>query len=143
MAGEKVLLVDDDGEFTEVLSERMGSRGLKVDTAGNGVEAIKKVSESSYDAIVLDLAMPELDGIETLKILLNKQPELQVILLTGHATVEKGVEAVRLGAIEFLEKPADLGQLLEKIKKARNQKMLLVQNKIEEEITKILRDKGW
>lgn len=143
MAGEKVLLVDDDGEFTEVLSERMGSRGLKVDTAGNGVEAIKKVSESSYDAIVLDLAMPELDGIETLKILLNKQPELQVILLTGHATVEKGVEAVRLGAIDFLEKPADLSQLLEKIKKARNQKMLLVQNKIEEEITKILRDKGW
>jgi len=143
MAGEKVLLVDDDSEFTDVLSERMATRGLKVDTAANGLDAIKKVSESSYDAIVLDLAMPELDGIETLKILLNKQPELQVILLTGHATVEKGVEAVRLGAIDFLEKPADLTQLLEKIKKARNQKMLLVENKIEDEITKILRDKGW
>jgi DNA-binding NtrC family response regulator len=143
MANEKILLVDDDAEFTEVLSERMGNRGLKVDTVNDGASAVDKVKEKSYDAVILDLAMPGMDGIETLKVLLSRQPDLQVILLTGHATVEKGVEAVKLGAMDFIEKPANLEKLLEKIKEAKNQKMLVVENKIEEEITKILREKGW
>jgi two-component system OmpR family response regulator len=143
MANEKILLVDDDAEFTDVLSERMGNRGLKVDTVNDGASAVDKVKEKSYDAVILDLAMPGMDGIETLKVLLSRQPDLQVILLTGHATVEKGVEAVKLGAMDFIEKPANLEKLLEKIKEAKNQKMLVVENKIEEEITKILREKGW
>lgn len=143
MANEKILLVDDDSEFTEVLAERMESRGLKVDTAADGSTAVTKVNESSYDAIILDLAMPGMDGIETLKSLLKRQPDLQVILLTGHATVEKGVEAVKLGAMDFLEKPTDIEKLIEKIKQARDQKMLIVENKIEDKITKILREKGW
>ncbi len=143
MAGEKVLLVDDDSEFTDVLSERLGTRGLKVDMANDGQSAIEKVKDVSYDAIVLDLAMPGMDGIETMKALLKKQPDLQIILLTGHATIEKGVEAVKLGAMDFLEKPANLEKLMEKIKIASNQKMLLVENKIEDEITKILRERGW
>lgn len=143
MASEKILLVDDDAEFTEVLAERMAARGLKVDTANSGQSAIDKAKAAAYDAIILDLSMPGMDGIETMKALLKGQPDLQVILLTGHATVEKGVEAVKLGAMDFLEKPADLQKLMEKIKKAKSQKMLLVENKIEEEITKILREKGW
>jgi DNA-binding NtrC family response regulator len=143
MASEKVLLVDDDAEFTEALAERMATRGLKVDTVNSGQSAIDQAKNVSYDAIVLDLAMPGMDGLETLKALLKRQPDLQIILLTGHATVEKGVEAVKLGAVDFLEKPANIQELMEKIKKARNQKMLLVENKIEDEITKILREKGW
>jgi len=143
MASEKVLLVDDDTEFTEVLAERMGTRGLKVDMANDGPSAIDKVKHDSYDAIILDLAMPGMDGIETMKALLKRQPDLQIILLTGHATLEKGVEAVKLGAMDFLEKPANLEKLMSKIKKAHNQKMLLVQNKIEDKITKIIREKGW
>ena len=143
MASEKVLLVDDDAEFTEALAERMATRGLKVDTVNSGQSAIDQAKQVSYDAIVLDLAMPGMDGLETLKALLKRQPDLQIILLTGHATVEKGVEAVKLGAVDFLEKPANIQELMEKIKKARNQKMLLVENKIEDEITKILREKGW
>lgn len=143
MANEKILLVDDDSEFTEVLAERMESRGLSVDTAADGVTAVEKVNDSSYDAIILDLAMPGMDGIETLKSLLKRQPELQVILLTGHATIDKGVEAVKLGAMDFLEKPTDIEKLIEKIKQAKHQKMLIVENKIEDKITKILREKGW
>ena len=143
MANEKILLVDDDIEFTDVLSERMASRGLRVDTAADGATAVSKVNESSYDAIILDLAMPGMDGIETLKTLLKRQPDLQVILLTGHATVEKGVEAVKLGAMDFLEKPTSIEKLVEKIKQAKTRKMVLVENKIEDEITKILREKGW
>ena len=143
MANEKILLVDDNIEFTEVLAERMESRGLKVDTAKDGTTAVDKVKDTSYDAIILDLAMPGIDGIETLKMLLKRQPDLQVILLTGHASVEKGVEAVKLGAMDFLEKPADLEKLLEKIKQAKNQKMLIVEHKAEEKITKIIKEKGW
>ncbi len=143
MAGEKILLVDDDVEFTRILSERLGTRGLKVDEANDGLSAVSKVDDQTYDAIILDLAMPGMDGIETMKKLLKKQPDLQIILLTGHATIEKGVEAVKLGALDFLEKPASLEKLIKKIKEAKNQKMLLVENKIEEEITKILRERGW
>jgi FixJ family two-component response regulator len=81
--------------------------------------------------------MPGLDGLETLKILKEKNPERQVILLTGQATVEKGIEAMKLGAVDFLEKPVDLSQLAEKIKKAQAKKMLLVEKKTE------LAEKGW
>ncbi|MCD6160890.1 MAG: response regulator [candidate division Zixibacteria bacterium] len=143
MADEKILLVDDDNDFTEVMTERMESRGLKVDTAKNGSIAVDKVKDKSYDAIVLDLSMPGIDGIETLKMLLERQPDLQVILLTGHATVEKGVEAVKLGAMDFLEKPANLEKLIKKIQEAKHKKMLIVENKVEEKITKIIREKGW
>jgi DNA-binding NtrC family response regulator len=143
MADEKVLLVDDDKTFTEILAERIGNRGLKVDVAENGEAALKMIKEASYDAIVLDLAMPGMDGIETLRLLLEKQPELQVILLTGHATVEKGVEAVKSGAMDFLEKPVDLQKLLKKIQQAKSQKMLLVEDKIQQDITDIIRKKGW
>jgi len=143
VAGTRVLLVDDEVEFTEALSERLESRGLKVDSANSGEEALKKIGEVSYDAIFLDLAMPGMDGIETLKNLLSENPDLQVILLTGHATIDKSVEAVKLGARDFLEKPADIDKLLAKIKKAESEKMLIVQKRSQEEIQKILKSKGW
>ncbi|MEN8788851.1 MAG: response regulator, partial [Flavobacteriaceae bacterium] len=73
----------------------------------------------------------------------EKKPESQVILLTGHATVDKGIEAMKLGAMDFLEKPADLSQLTEKIKKAHAKKMIIVEKQIEEKVKKILRTVGW
>ena len=143
MAEAKVLLVDDEEEFTEVLSERMKSRGLSVDSATNGEEALKKIKDATYDAIILDLAMPGMDGIDTLKKLLEQNPDLQVILLTGHATVDKSVEAVKLGAKDFLEKPADIEKLIAKIKEAKSERMLIVEKQMEEEIQNILKSKGW
>jgi DNA-binding NtrC family response regulator len=140
---EKVLLVDDEVDFLDTLSERMRTRGMEVATSSSGVEAFKKVEQEAYDVIILDLMMPGVDGLEALKILKAKRPELQVILLTGHATVEKGIEAMKLGAIDFLEKPADLGQLTEKIKKAQAKKMLIVEKQNEDKIKKILEEKGW
>jgi DNA-binding NtrC family response regulator len=140
---EKVLLVDDEIDFLDTLSERMRNRGMEVATSSSGVEALKKVDKEAYDVIILDLMMPGVDGLEALKILKAKRPELQVILLTGHATVEKGIEAMKLGAMDFLEKPADLGQLTEKIKKAQAKKMLIVEKQNEEKIKKILEEKGW
>jgi len=87
--------------------------------------------------------MPEMDGLEVLKAVKEKQPDLQVILLTGHATVEKGIEAMKFGAMDFLEKPAELKVLVEKIKEARAQKMMLVEKKIEEKMKKIMHEKAW
>jgi DNA-binding NtrC family response regulator len=139
----KVLLVDDEEEFTAILSERMKARGLDVDIANTGPGATQKVKEKSYDAIILDLAMPEMDGIATMKHLLKENPDLQVIFLTGHATLEKGIEAVKLGAVEFMEKPVDINKLLEKVDEAKTKKILLTEKKTEENIKDILKKKGW
>ena len=143
MTEENVLLVDDEPEFTQILSERMESRGVSVDTAATGPEALEKVRGKSYDAIVLDLSMPGMDGIETLKRLLQDNPELQVILLTGYATLQKGIEATKLGAMDFLEKPAEIQKLMEKIQQAKANKMLLVEKRVEEKIKGILGTKSW
>ncbi len=140
---EKVLLVDDEGDFLEALSQRMTSRGMEVTTTTSAREAIKKVEEGSFDAVILDLMMPEMDGLEVLQTLKQKKPEIQVILLTGHASVAKGIEAMKLGAMDFLEKPAEIKELTEKIKKAQAKKMILVEKRNEEKIQKILVDRGW
>ena len=143
MPSEKVLLVDDEKDFVSVLSERLQSRGLHVDTAGDGLEAIEKSQTSSYDAIILDLKMPGLDGMQTLEKLLAQNSDLQIILLTGYASLEKGIKAMKLGAMEFLEKPMDIEQLVEKIKTAKANKTILVEKRMEERIKEILEDKAW
>jgi DNA-binding NtrC family response regulator len=139
----KILLVDDEKNFTEVLSERMAARGFDVEIADSGTLAIEKVKLKSYDAIVLDLAMPEMDGISALKILLKENPDLQIIFLTGHATLEKGIEAVKLGAVDFMEKPVDIEKLLEKINEAKTKKDQLSEKRAEDDIKKIMKKKGW
>jgi len=143
MSNEKVLIIDDEQDFTDALAERMTTRGMTVSTSSSAIEGLKNVEEHSFDVVVLDLQMPEMDGIETLKVLKKKNPELQVILLTGHATVEKGIEAMKLGAMDLLEKPADMTTLTEKIKKAQAQKMILVEKKSEERIKNIMETRGW
>lgn len=140
---EKVLLIDDEQDFLTVMSERMKARDMEVSTATSAKEALEKVEAESFDAVILDLMMPEVDGIETLKMLKKKNPELQVILLTGHATVEKGIEAMKLGAMDLVEKPADISTLTEKIKKAQAEKMIIVEKKNEERIKKIISARGW
>jgi len=139
----KVLIVDDEQEFAAALSERLEARGFRVDTAATGDDAAKKVQDRGYDAILLDLVMPGMDGIETLKRLLQVRPELQIILLTGHATLEKGIQAVKLGALDFLEKPADFDQLLQRIEAAKSNRLALVEKKCEDTIEQLLMKKPW
>jgi two-component system, OmpR family, response regulator len=140
---EKVLLVDDEKEFVETLAERMQTRGMSVESTVSPKEAIGMVGEGTYDAVILDLKMPEMDGLAVLKILKEKNPDLQVILLTGHATVQKGIEAMKLGALDLIEKPVDIAALTEKIKKAHAKKMILVEKKSEEKIKNIIMSKAW
>lgn len=143
MSEEKVLLVDDEQDFLKALSERMQAKGLQITSATSGEEAIRAVGDEFFDAVVLDMKMPGLDGIETLKKIKEVNPDVQVILLTGHATVDKGIEAMKLGAMDFLEKPAEINSLMEKIQTARSNKMLILEKKTEEEIKSILTEKAW
>lgn len=140
---EKILLVDDEKEFLEVMAERLSARGMNVSTADSALEALRQVETETFDAIILDLQMPAMDGIETLKALKQKRPELQIILLTGHATIKKGIEAMKLGAMDFIEKPADLAALTEKIKAAQAQRIVIVEKQVEEKLKKIINVKGW
>jgi DNA-binding NtrC family response regulator len=140
---EKVLIVDDDKAFLQILAERMQNRGMEVSTAESAAEALKMLEKESYDAVLLDLMMPEMGGIEALQIMRKKQPEIQVIFVTGHPSVSKGVEAIKLGAMDFIPKPVDMGELTEKIKQAKAGRMILVEKRSQEKIKKILTDKGW
>ena len=139
----KVLLVDDEEDFTDVLSMRLENRGMSVDIASDGPSSLKKIDEKPYDAVILDLSMPGMDGIETLTRMRIMNPDIQVILLTGKATLEKGIEAVKQGAAEFLEKPADIDMLVDKLRAAQETKGFLVEKRAEESISKIMRKKGW
>ncbi len=140
--GDKVLLVDDETDFLSVMSERLQTRGFDVETSDSAKNAVDQIEETDYDAVVLDLQMPGMDGIEVLKQIREKRPELQVILLTGHGSVEKGVEAIKLGAMDFLEKPADLEMISEKIKKAKQKRMLIMDKMTEKRIVDIVNRYG-
>ncbi len=129
-----VLLVDDEEKFLNVLSQRLGTRGVEADTATSGEEALTKISKKNVDVIILDVMMPGIGGIETLKRIRKENPEVQIIMLTGQGTVEKAVKAMKEGAIDFLEKPADIDKLMEKIEKASQKKSLLVMKNIEEKV---------
>jgi DNA-binding NtrC family response regulator len=140
---EKVLLVDDEEEFVETLAERMRTRGMEVSTTNSGADALELVEDESFDVVVLDLKMPGIDGLEALKRIKQRRPDIQVVLLTGYATVEKGVEAIKEGALEFLEKPVDIASLTEAIHKAKATKMVLLEKETEERIREILHHKSW
>lgn len=135
---EKVLIVDDDKAFLQILAERMQNRGMEVTTAESAAAALQLLEKESYDAVLLDLMMPEMGGIEALQIMRKKQPEVQVIFVTGHPSVSKGVEAMKLGAMDFIPKPVDMSELTEKIQAAKTRRMILVEKRALEKIKKII-----
>jgi DNA-binding NtrC family response regulator len=139
----KVLLVDDEEDFLKTLAERLETRGLKVTTATSGEDALASVEGQEFDLIVLDLAMPGLDGLETLKRIKVRQPEAEIIMLSGQGSIKTSIEAMKLGAEDFLQKPVDISELLDKISEAKDKRMLVLQSKSIKEIEKILHTKGW
>jgi DNA-binding NtrC family response regulator len=143
MATANVLLVDDEVDFAQVIAERMRSRGFEVDTAASGSEGLEKIREHNYDAILLDLAMPGMDGMETMKRMLEFDRNLQIIILTGQGSVQKGVEAVKKGAVDFLEKPADIETLAGKVTTAQQKRVALFQEDLEQKMDNIMKKKGW
>jgi DNA-binding NtrC family response regulator len=116
--GEKkirVLLVDDEVGYLQVLHKRLTKRGLSVSTASSGSEAILALRRAEFDVAVLDLKMGDMDGIEVLRIFKKMDPDLAVIMLTGHGSEQAARDGMALGAFDYLTKPCDLGVLLEHI----------------------------
>lgn len=115
MSKARVLLVDDRAEFLRVLTERLQARGYQASGAASGSLALQAVEEHAFDVVVLDMVMPGMDGLETLRRLRRAAPGVPVIVLTGYGTSEDVVQALALGARDYLVKPADLDMLLERI----------------------------
>jgi DNA-binding NtrC family response regulator len=139
----RVLLVDDEQDFLATLSERLETRGLTVSAVTKGEDAVTKVDEQNFDLIILDLAMPGIDGLETLKRIKAKQPDAEIIILSGQGSIKSSIEAMKLGAEDFLQKPVDISELMDKISDAKDKRLLVMQKKSVQEIEKILHTKGW
>ena len=118
----RVLLVDDEKDFTETLATRLEARKLSALTASSGDEAISILREADIDVVILDMVMPGKTGIEVLREIKQIKPLVEVILLTGHATVESAIEGMTQGAFYYLMKPAEMKTLLEKIAHAYKHK---------------------
>lgn len=119
MGKARVLLVDDRTEFLKVLQERMQSRGYEVVGAASGAQALAALGEQGgFDVVVLDMVMPEMDGIQTLERLRQTDPAMAVIVLTGYGSSAQVARALALGAQDYLVKPVDLDILLERIDEA-------------------------
>jgi DNA-binding NtrC family response regulator len=114
----RLLLVDDEKDFVNILSKRIKRRNIDVTKAFSGAEAIQTLRSQDFDVAVLDLKMEEMDGIETLKVLKIMDPRLAVIMLTGHGSAEAAEQGIRLGAFDYLTKPCELEELLGKIMEA-------------------------
>jgi len=112
----KILLVDDERGFVDVISKRMSKRNFDVTKAYSGEEALQALRKTDFDAVILDLKMEDMDGIEILKIFKKIVPDLPVIMLTGHGSEEAARDGIELGASDYLTKPCDFEELMEKIK---------------------------
>jgi len=119
----KVLIVDDEKDFLDIMAERMEARGMEVSTATSAEDALRMVLKESYDAVIMDLMMPEMDGFKAIKLFKKTRPDLQIILLTGNVPEEKCIEAIKLGAMDVIEKPADINLLTQKIEEAKDLKI--------------------
>lgn len=139
----KVLLVDDEKEFAESLSERLEIRLFDVKAAHSGDDALNLLRDEDFDVVVLDVLMPGKDGIETLTEIKNKKPLVQVIMLTGNATVETAISGMKLGAYDYLMKPTETEDLVKKINGAAKLKKEHEERIQQAEIQNIIKHRGW
>lgn len=124
MNGKKVLLVDDEVDFTASLGKILRRRGFEVETASDGLIALERITHQAFDVIVLDVKMPGMDGIETLREIKKKKPTVEVIMLTGHGSVESGIQGLQLGAYNYIMKPVPLNDLLQQMAQAYERKLI-------------------
>lgn len=119
-----VLIVDDEDDFRETLVKRLKKRRLHVSGAESGGKALELMARETFDVVILDVKMPGLDGIETLREIKKKNRLTEVILLTGHASMESGIEGMKLGAFDYIMKPVNIDELLEKMRQAYERKVI-------------------
>lgn len=119
-----ILVVDDERDFADMFSLRLREEGNRVRVAYSGEEALQALAQEdeNTDVVVLDIKMPGLDGIETLGLIKSRYPIVEVILLTGHGTIDTAIKGLKSGAFDYLLKPADFPELLGKLERARQRK---------------------
>ena len=120
----KILIVDDENDFRETIIKRLRARKVDIEGADSGPKALEMLDAQDFDVIVLDVKMPGMDGIETLREIKLKKPLVEVIMLTGHASVESGIQGMQLGAFDYVMKPVALDELLEKMRQAYERKVI-------------------
>jgi len=119
----RVLIVDDEEDFVVTLEKRLRKRNLEVGTALDGAQALKLIKERDFDVVVLDVKMPGMDGLEVLRQVKQMKPLIEVIMLTGHASIESGIEGMKLGAFDYLMKPINIDELMAKMRSAYYKKL--------------------
>jgi DNA-binding NtrC family response regulator len=137
MTNVSVLLVDDEVPFVETLTKRLQKRALDITAVYDGASALEKLdADSKLEVVILDVKMPGMDGVETLRQVKTLHPLVEVIMLTGHATVETAIEGMKLGAFDYLLKPCDIDVLVTKVEEAaarkRDHEEKIVQARIKE-----------
>ena len=135
MKNFSVLVVDDEQEFRELTAKRLTKKGLNARCAASGEEGLAMIERYKTDVVLLDVKMPGMDGIETLRQIKQRTPLIEVVLLTGHASVDSGIEGMKLGAFDYLMKPIELEPLMDKLADAYEKKRLH-EEKIEQAQTK-------
>ncbi len=120
----RVLIVDDEVDFVETIVKRLIDRGLDVDGVHSGQEALDLMDKKDFDVVILDVKMPGMDGIETLRAMKKKSPLTEVIMLTGHGSVESGIQGLQLGAYNYVMKPVPLNDLLKQMAQAYERKLI-------------------
>ena len=143
MSNPLVMLVDDEVPFVETLIKRLEKRNLQTISAHDGQEALEKLDKNrNVDVVILDVKMPGMDGIEVLREIKKSYPLIEVIMLTGHATVETAIEGMKLGAYDYLMKPCELEQLMAKVEAATKKRRAHEEKIREAEIKKALSTHG-
>ncbi|MEP7256006.1 MAG: sigma-54 dependent transcriptional regulator [Ferruginibacter sp.] len=125
-----ILIIDDEKSIRKTLSEILSYEGYKIDEAGDGEEGLKKFSEKSYDVVLCDIKMPKLDGIEFLDRSKEINPDVPVIMISGHGNIDTAVEAVKKGAFDYISKPPDLNRLLITLRNALDKQSLVTETKV-------------
>jgi len=125
-----ILIIDDEKAIRKTLSEILSYEGYKIDEAGDGEEGLKKFREKDYDVILCDIKMPKIDGIEFLEKTKESNPDIPIIMISGHGTIETAVEAVKKGAYDYISKPPDLNRLLITIRNAMDKISLVAEARV-------------
>lgn len=129
----RVLIVDDEVDFVETIVKRLRDKGLEAEGVYRGKDAIALLETEDFDVCILDVRMPGMDGIETLREIKKKRPTIEVIMLTGHGSVESGIQGLQLGAYNYVMKPVPFKDLLKEMTQAYERKLIEIERSLKKD----------